>query len=94
MDIAKYFDTAVGANDVARPKPEPDIALSVLKQLGVAPSEALFIGDSVSDMQCASKAGIKALGLMQSQASTESLYRAGADIVRKDLASSRDILNC
>ncbi|MDR1658399.1 MAG: HAD family hydrolase [Deltaproteobacteria bacterium] len=94
LKIAQYFDTAVGASDVPRPKPEPDIILTVIRQLRVEPSKSLFIGDSLSDMKSARSAGVKALGLLQGGASAEELYRAGADLVRADLDSSRDILDC
>jgi HAD superfamily hydrolase (TIGR01509 family) len=92
--IAKYFDTAVGASDVPRPKPEPDMILTALRQLGVDPSKAIYVGDSISDMACARSAGVKSLGLLQGGSNPESLYQAGADVVRADLASCRDVLDC
>ena len=92
--IAKYFDTAVGAGDVPRPKPEPDMILTVVRQLGVDPSTAVYVGDSLSDMACARSAGVKSLGLLQGGSNPESLYLAGADAVRQDLASCRDVLDC
>jgi pyrophosphatase PpaX len=93
LNLAKYFDTAVGADDVRKPKPEPDMLLTVIRQLGVDPSEAIYIGDSLTDMACARSAGIRALGLLQGGAETESLYQNGASQVLPDLASCRDILD-
>jgi AHBA synthesis associated protein len=93
LDLAKYFDTAVGASDVPRAKPEPDILLTVIRQLGVDPNTAIYVGDSISDMTCARNAGIKALGLTQGGVSPEALSRAGADLIRENLAACRDVLD-
>ncbi|MDR2367274.1 MAG: HAD family hydrolase [Deltaproteobacteria bacterium] len=92
LGLAKYFDTAVGAGDVPRPKPEPDILLTVIRQLGVDPSSSIYVGDSLSDMACARNAGIKAVGVLQGGVGQEALARAGADLIRKDLAACRDVL--
>ncbi|MDR3204905.1 MAG: HAD family hydrolase [Deltaproteobacteria bacterium] len=94
LNIAKYFDTAVGSDNVPRPKPEPDMLLTILKQLGVDASRALFVGDSVSDMVCAKNAGLKSLGLLQGGSSQQDLLAAGASVVRENLEAGRDVLNC
>ncbi|MDR2443058.1 MAG: HAD family hydrolase, partial [Deltaproteobacteria bacterium] len=94
LDIAKYFDTAVGSSDVPRPKPEADMLLTVLKQLGVDSSKSLYVGDSLSDMTCARNAGVKALGLLQGGATQEALISAGADLVRANLTAARDVMDC
>lgn len=39
-------------------KPEPDVILRALDALGAKPSECLFIGDSVPDMQAGRAAGV------------------------------------
>jgi HAD superfamily hydrolase (TIGR01509 family) len=93
LDLAKFFDTAVGASDVPRPKPEPDILLTVIRQLGVDSSTAIYVGDALSDMACARNAGIKALGLTQGGYSPEALAKAGADLIRENLAACRDVLD-
>jgi HAD superfamily hydrolase (TIGR01509 family) len=94
MGLAKFFDTAVGFADVPQPKPEPDMLLAAIKQLGVSPSQALYVGDALLDMACARAAGVRAVGLLQGGAETEALLAAGAFAVRPDLASSRDLLDC
>ena len=51
------LDTAVAGDHVARRKPHPDVILEACARLGVAPAEALLIGDSANDVQAAHAAG-------------------------------------
>lgn len=57
-----YFDTIVCVGDSDRPKPSPDPMLKYLELSGTKKEEAIYIGDTAYDMQCASKAGV-AFGL-------------------------------
>lgn len=55
--VAPYFGVTVGFADVTRHKPDPEGVLLALKSLGVAPEQALFVGDSLADMQAGLSAG-------------------------------------
>jgi phosphoglycolate phosphatase len=50
-------DAVVGRDTVGRHKPHPEPLLAVLDGLGVAPSRALFVGDSPRDERTADRAG-------------------------------------
>ena len=78
VDLAKYFDTAVGTCDVPRSKPAPDMLFKAMEQMGVSPGHTIFIGDAASDMKAAAQAGILGIGLSTGVASQELLYQAGA----------------
>jgi len=52
------FDLVVSALDVKNPKPDPESALKILRHFAIAPSEALFVGDSTTDQQSAQGAHI------------------------------------
>ncbi|MDR0548511.1 MAG: HAD family hydrolase [Deltaproteobacteria bacterium] len=93
MDLAKYFDTVVGLTDVPRPKPDPDILLTAIKNLGNGCDEAVYVGDSISDVEAAKAAGIKSLGLTQGGATAEDLTRAGAWATRPNLPACRELFN-
>jgi HAD superfamily hydrolase (TIGR01509 family) len=56
--LSGYFGCVMTAADVTHPKPHPEPLLRVLKHFGVAPEEALFIGDGEVDMQAAGSAGV------------------------------------
>ncbi len=59
--LVSYFDSIVIACEVGSYKPEPDIFWHALAQLGVAPGDALYIGDSVThDIAGAKAAGMQA----------------------------------
>ncbi len=49
--------------DEARSKPDPDMLLQILDELGIDADETLMIGDTEYDMNMANNAGAKALGV-------------------------------
>ena len=51
------FDVVVCGDQVARKKPDPMALLLACERLELDPREALFIGDSVNDVQAARAAG-------------------------------------
>lgn len=51
------FDVLVCGDHVTRKKPDPEAVLLACKRLGIAPREALFIGDSQNDVDAARAAG-------------------------------------
>jgi phosphoglycolate phosphatase len=53
-----YFGCVMTAAQVANPKPHPEPLLKVIGHYGIAPHEALFVGDSAVDCEAASAAGI------------------------------------
>ena len=54
-------------------KPSPEIVQDVLARAGVAPSDALLVGDSPTDMRTASNGGIEALAVTWGYRSSEEL---------------------
>ena len=54
-----WFDLIVGTHDVNRPKPAPDMLLLCLEHAGVGPGQAVFVGDSPSDLAAARAAEIR-----------------------------------
>ena len=61
FDIANQFDAFVSCEDTDKHKPDPTPCLIALDKLGVKAEEAVMIGDSKYDIQCAHNAGIKAV---------------------------------
>jgi len=59
FEITQYFDDFVFAGQTPKMKPAADPILKSLADLDVEPANAIYIGDSVHDMQAAHNAGIK-----------------------------------
>jgi phosphoglycolate phosphatase len=60
LGLSKYFRAVYGGNSFQTKKPDPFGALKTLAEFGVAPADALLIGDSEVDVQTARKAGMLA----------------------------------
>lgn len=72
---------AVNSSDVERAKPAPDIVQAALDAVGVAPADAVMVGDTVYDVRAASAAGVPCIGLMSGGIGREELAEAGAAAV-------------
>ncbi len=55
--IDRYFRAIVGGDEVARPKPNPDLPLHAAKALRVPPAKAVVVGDSPVDIAAGRAAG-------------------------------------
>ena len=56
--LSGYFSTVICVEDAARPKPYPDPLLSYLNAARIHAGDALYIGDTLYDCQCAQNAGM------------------------------------
>ena len=59
LGLDGYFDAVICMEDAPRTKPAPDPLLECLRRMGGEPGEAVYIGDSACDMECAAAAGVK-----------------------------------
>ncbi|MDD6102053.1 MAG: HAD-IA family hydrolase [Clostridiales bacterium] len=59
--LAEYFDVIIGGDMVERSKPEPDIFLKAVSELGAKPEECFVIEDSYNGIRATYNAGIKGI---------------------------------
>jgi phosphoglycolate phosphatase-like HAD superfamily hydrolase len=71
---------------VASAKPEPDIVQVALQRAEATPEEAIFVGDTVWDVEAAGRAGVPTIGLRSGGVSEGELRDAGAVAVYDDAA--------
>jgi HAD superfamily hydrolase (TIGR01509 family) len=83
--LPRFENRIFSAEDVAHPKPAPDLFLHAAKTLGVAPAHCLVIEDSPTGVRGARAAGMRVLGYV-AMASADALLEAGAHEVFDDMA--------
>ena len=71
-------------------KPEPGMIKQAQQEYAIDLVESIFVGDKVSDMQAASKAGIKTRILVDSRYTNEPLLEQIADVIRLDELNKAD----
>lgn len=68
--LEPYFPIRVGILDVPRPKPAPDMLLACLERAAVAPSAAVYVGDTLVDRDAALAAGVPYVGVGEESGAT------------------------
>jgi HAD superfamily hydrolase (TIGR01509 family) len=86
VDAEDVITAATSSSDAKQSKPAPDILQAALDQSGVDPAAAVFVGDSVWDVQAAGKLDIPCIGLACGGTSAAELSEAGAVATYKDPA--------
>ncbi len=75
LGIRTLLDVVLGPEEVAHPKPAPDMVLEALARLHVAANEARYIGDMTIDIQTGRSAGV-AVWVVTTGSDTEETLRA------------------
>lgn len=89
---SERFRSVKGADNVPKPKPNPDGLFEVCKELAVDPSKCIYIGDSPSDAMAAHNAGMRAIGVLWGSHSKESLLKAPFSVLCETVDDLREAL--
>lgn len=86
------FSAIFGNRDGVPVKPDPTLTLLALKELGVSPAEAAFVGDGETDVRTAKNAGMRSVSVLWGYRGEEELRAAGAERFAHSFAELQDIL--
>ncbi|MFF3852960.1 HAD-IA family hydrolase [Micromonospora sp. NPDC002575] len=81
LGVLGLFDQVIGSDEVARPKPAPDIVLAALGHLDVPPEQAMMVGDAVIDLLSGREAGVTTVAATWHGGDVAALLAAGPDVV-------------
>lgn len=81
LGLLPFFAHVVGSDEVARPKPAPDIVWEALRLLDVPAEQALMVGDAPTDLASARGADVFAAAALWVSPDEDELLAAGPDAV-------------
>ncbi len=58
LKVSSYFKSVIGAGDVSRNKPSPDMIHLALIEMGLPPKDVIFVGDTLTDIETGKEAGV------------------------------------
>ena len=93
VGILEYFNEIVGCDSCERHKPHPEPVLTALDRLGYEPSDAVFIGDSVHDVEAGNAAGVLTIAALWGPFTREQLAVASPRRYLERIADLPQLLN-
>jgi phosphoglycolate phosphatase len=91
--VASLLDLVLGPEDVAQPKPAPDMLLMALARLALPPDRALYVGDMVVDIETARSAGVAVWVVATGSNDRSTLLAARPDRLLDRLAEIPSVLD-
>jgi HAD superfamily hydrolase (TIGR01509 family) len=64
LDADAWITAVTSADDAGKGKPDPATVRTALDRAGAVPGGAVFVGDTVRDVQAAHQAGVPCIGLL------------------------------
>jgi 2,3-diketo-5-methylthio-1-phosphopentane phosphatase/HAD superfamily hydrolase (TIGR01509 family) len=63
LGVSDCFKSVLGAGDVPRNKPFPDMIHAALREMGLPPEDVVFVGDTLTDIDTGKQAGVDVYAL-------------------------------
>ena len=90
IDADDVIDAVTSKDDVEESKPDPDIVQTALEKSGVDKGAALFVGDTVWDVEAARRAGLECVAVLSGGVAEHDLRDAGAIVIYRDVGHLLD----
>jgi len=92
-NIAKYFNIVIAADEIQKPKPNPEIFLKCATALNCQPQKCVVMEDSVFGVIAAKKAEMKCIAIPSGAYNVEELKKEHPDLIVPSLRETEKILN-
>ena len=92
MGIAGCISYVLGADNVAKAKPDPEPVLKTLRDLGFSAAQALVVGDMPVDILMGSRAGARTCAVTWGNASRADLEHARPDFIIDSMSELTGVL--
>jgi phosphoglycolate phosphatase len=81
LGITERVNLVLGGDSTPHLKPHPAMVQAALDHFGVAPREAVMVGDGVPDVEASRAAGVRSIGLVRGMGNPDLLLGAKPDFV-------------
>ncbi|MBI5192524.1 MAG: HAD-IA family hydrolase [Nitrospirae bacterium] len=92
LAIREMFDMVLGGDSLANRKPHPEPLENVISTLYAEKEKTVIVGDSPADCEAGKGAGIYTIGVEYGFRHKSDLINAGFDLLIKDIAELKDII--
>jgi 2,3-diketo-5-methylthio-1-phosphopentane phosphatase/HAD superfamily hydrolase (TIGR01509 family) len=92
LGVSDYFKPVIGAGDVPRNKPFPDMIHAALREMGLPPEDVVFVGDTLTDIDTGKQAGVDVYALPTGFHSTMELSQKKPRRILKNLKELTQIV--
>ena len=92
LHLDHCFSVVVGRDQVKNPKPSPEGIYFACQRLKASHSNAVYIGDNVTDIQAAKKAGVFAIGFNTEQRKLAQLKKEKPNVIIHQLDELKEVL--
>jgi len=90
--ILEFFDFIVTADEVEKPKPDPEIFLKCVEAMGYRPEKCVVVEDSVFGLIAAKRAGMRCIAVPSGFYSKSELEKENPDLIVDSLRKKDKIL--
>ena len=92
LGLEDVFDIIITPDDTKKTKPDPEPVLCGCRKLGVKPEEAVYVGDSVFDMEAGKKAGTQLCSVKYTLTPIDELLSFNPDFLVDSMIEFAEIL--
>lgn len=92
IGVAGFFEGMYGVEDVVNHKPAPDMVNLILKDFGIAPEDALVVGDATYDLLMGHGAGCKVCGVTWGNQGREMLSGVDPEYIIDNISELLEIV--
>jgi beta-phosphoglucomutase len=91
--VEKYFDVVVTADEVLKPKPDPEIFLLSATKLNVSARDCVTVEDSVFGVKASGEAGMKCIAIPSGAYTKNELKKEKPDLLVDSITEKEKILD-
>ena len=90
LQLESFFEVLFSSEQVARPKPAPDVFLAAAAAMGAAPADCVVVEDSTNGTRAAKAAGMRCIGFVNPDSGDQDL--SAADVLIRRFAELLEVI--